>query len=180
MSIGYNVGVESGRAYCTRRTLRQRFATCRLLGQRVCRRGLGARRMGLTCRTISTVDLQNCRNKARMYMKTKEEVKKSSDTRRVQGVGAALRRHRTLKTMQVWRGKPAATCRRETLDSSTPEINERSENVYENKGQGQNVIASRDGCVFHTRSSDTHCDNPMRPVLESRFSNNGRPIGGTR
>ena len=103
-----------------------------------------------------------------MYMKTKEEVKEPSGKRRE----APHRRNpnpqdgRQLLTSQL-------------LDSSTSEFYERSGNVYENKEQVQNVMASRNGSVFHTGSSETRCDNPAGAVLESRYGNDGRPKGET-
>ncbi len=64
------------------------------------------------------------------------------------------------------------------LDSSTREFWEQSENVYENKEQGQNVMASQDHSGFPREELQDALRQSGDTVLESRFSNNGRPKGG--
>jgi hypothetical protein len=164
------------RACVINATLRRGLATYRLLGQRVCRRSVGARRIGLACRSISTADPQNCRNKPRMYMKTKEEVKKSRSQRLQQPSGG---RRAPIQWQNRSPGHNGWLLSFSTSCLVTPELGEQSENVYENKEQGQNVMSPAGSSLFPTDGSPARCDNPASPVLESRFSNNGRPKGGT-
>jgi len=87
----------------------------------------GWRRLVSRLLDFPTTQLQNSGNKARMSMKTNSrEVKK-------------------LRSREAEPGSQAVGCRRfvtlrlSTLDFSTSEFREQSENVYENKGKGQNV-----------------------------------------
>ena len=197
--------------------------------------GLRSAGIGLACRTNSTVHPQNCRNKARMYMKTKEEVKKVEELRsrgieepngkrqgpeqspslgpRTAGVLLNCSTSRladsgkstndpgmSMKTKEhvkmSWRQEvekssvampdrlqsPVAVLVSWLLDSQLSTfdfLDERSGNLYESKEQCQNVMDKWEVSVCHAKSSKTRCDNPVGPVLESRFSNNCRPQGGT-
>jgi hypothetical protein len=110
----------------------------------------------------TTYRLQNRRNKARMSMKTKDKYKKS---------GSADRRFCGLRLFHDRWGEPrtANTAIRATLKSG-----EQSENVYENKGRGQEV----DNPLTRLATLATLPDfwGPMDPIGVQKSDSPGRGL----
>jgi len=93
----------------------------------------GRRRLASRLPRSSTRQLQNSGNKARLSMKTKDKVKKSR-SRGVEDCNTKRRPHPS-------GGNPGGCG--PPLKFSSSEFGEQSENIYENKGQGQKVEGSR-------------------------------------
>ena len=98
----------------------------------------GRRRLASRLLDPSTLRLRNSTNEPGMSMKTKDKVKKSRSRRVKESTSREPRADRSPET--VARKMVLAP---RLFDFSTPEFREQSENVYENKGQGQKVEKSR-------------------------------------